>query len=160
MPFGQSDRSSFPTGMPASADGMPEYKTGGVTIDWTTARTAQAGTVTLEDETVIPAATQYLPPGTVLCRITASGKYGPHDPAAGDGRELLNRGETFILNYLVMNDSDRYPHKDNPPGAFAGGRVYTDRLRILVADAYTNTGAWSPDVQQALPRVLPVDLDV
>jgi hypothetical protein len=29
-----------------------------------------------------------IPSGTVLAKITASGKYGPYDPAAADGREI------------------------------------------------------------------------
>lgn len=29
-----------------------------------------------------------LPSGTILAKVTATGKYGPYDPAAGDGRNV------------------------------------------------------------------------
>lgn len=70
------------TGQPVqvSADGYPEWKVGGVTLDWGTIP-AVASDTTLLDGTVIKAGYRGLQFGTILCKITASGKYGPFTPA-------------------------------------------------------------------------------
>lgn len=38
-----------------------------------------------------------IPSGTVIAKITASGKYGPYDPEADDGREIAEDGRLFLL---------------------------------------------------------------
>jgi len=35
--------------------------------------------------------------GTLLTKITATGKYGPYDSNASDGRESLTRGSAYVL---------------------------------------------------------------
>jgi hypothetical protein len=40
------------------------------------------------------------PTPAVTVAGTASGKYGPYDSAATDGRQTLTRGECFILDEL------------------------------------------------------------
>lgn len=35
--------------------------------------------------------------GTLLCKITATGKYGPYDWNASDGRQTLTRGSAYVL---------------------------------------------------------------
>ncbi len=156
MGFGQTTRRTFGQGTPAFA-GLPEYKVGGITLDWTTFPAASVSEVTLADGSKVPANVQYVPFGAVLARIDASGKYGPHDAAAGDGRENLVRGQVVILCYTMQADD---LHADNPPGAAEGGRVFIDRLKLVDAGAWTNTGAWSVDLQAALPRLIPVDPDL
>lgn len=58
------------TGIPlmVSADGAPEWKAGGVTLDWSKV-TAEASDRTLSDGTVIKAGFKGLELGTVLCEI-------------------------------------------------------------------------------------------
>ncbi len=164
MAFGQSTQRRYGGGTPASADGAPEYKVGGVTIDWTTAVAANVAAVTLDDASIVPANQKYLPYGTILARITASGLYGPYDPSAVDGRGDLARGACFVLNYTVYGGGGPQDdlHADNPPGVFDGGRVYLDRLKCIDAAAYIGTEAivWSADVQAAFPRLTPVDVDL
>jgi hypothetical protein len=155
MGYGYSARDTMGLGTPASADGVPQYKVGGVTIDWDTVP-ANGSLATLDDGSTIPADEKYLPYGTVLGRITASGKYGPWEDAAVDGRDTSARGEVYILNHTVRYTD---PHKDNPPGVFEGGRVYRDRLKIVAAAAFTNTGAWDA-VETAMPLIVPVDTDL
>jgi hypothetical protein len=70
--FGQRDwdTRSFPTGQAAfyvSADGYPEYKEGGVTIDWGAVAAAGAD-VTLPDGTKIKTGEKYLRYGTPIIR--------------------------------------------------------------------------------------------
>jgi len=156
MAFGQQTTTTSGGGTPASADGRPEYKPGGVTIDWSTVP-ANASATTLADGSVIPAGVKYLPYGLILTRITASGKYGPRQEAAADGREAATRGNTYILNYTIRQDD---LHADHPPGVFDGGRVYIDRLKAVTAGAYAATDAWTAEVQAALPRVSPADPDL
>lgn len=76
------------TGQPVqvSADGYPEFKIGGVTIDWNTVPAVAADT-TLTDGAVIKAGYRGLQFGTILCKITSSGLYGPFTPT--------NAGTTF-----------------------------------------------------------------
>lgn len=150
MSFGPRTTATLGGGTPASADGRPEYKPGGVTIDWDTVP-ANAAETTLADGSVIPAGVKYLPYGLLLARI-GSGKYGPYEPAATDERADAVRGSLYILNWTVRADDD---HADNPPGVFDGGRVYPARLKAVTAGAYAATDAWTADVQAALPRVSP-----
>lgn len=62
-----------------SFDGQPEWKAGGITLDWATVP-AVATAVTFTDGMVVPVGSSGLPFGTVLTKITASGKYGPWSP--------------------------------------------------------------------------------
>lgn len=39
----------------------------------------------------------YIPSGTVVCKITASGLYGPYDSTASDGRQTPAAGGTYLL---------------------------------------------------------------
>ncbi len=70
------------TGQPVqvTADGYPEWKVGGVTIDWSTIPAVAADT-TLVDGAVIKAGYRGMQFGTILCKITSSGLYGPFSPA-------------------------------------------------------------------------------
>lgn len=70
MPYGRTLLTTdklFPTRV--SADGRPEYKVGGITIDLATIPTAPVADVTLPDGSTIRAGNQYLRHGQVLCRI-------------------------------------------------------------------------------------------
>lgn len=83
-----------------SADGSPKVKVGGATIDWSTV--AAPGTnQNLPDGSVVLAGQKYLRYGQVMTKITASGKFGPYDPGAADGRQTLTRGSAFILDMTV-----------------------------------------------------------
>lgn len=58
--------------------------------------------VTLDLSTFTQAANYpkgYIPSGTVLGRITATGLYGPYDPAAEDGREVA---AAILFSYLPV----------------------------------------------------------
>jgi hypothetical protein len=114
-------------GVQASAEGAPRWKAGGITLDWSTV-TAPAAGATLPDGTVVRAGQKYLRYGKVLCRITASGRFGPYDAAAVDGREALVRGQCFILNQTVVMDTDL---ASDHPAVFDGGRVFVGRVTDL-----------------------------
>lgn len=101
------------------------YKTGGVTID--------KGTVAANGY-----GRKILKAGSIICEITASGKYGPFSADALDGRQTPAVGKCFIL----ADDVD-VTFADAQEGAIDMGRVLTVRLPI----------APTPAVKTALPLI-------
>ncbi len=65
-----------------SADGEPEWKAGGMTIDWTTV-TALAADLTLPDGTVVLSGDKYLRYGQVLTQINVAAEAQSLDLSAG-----------------------------------------------------------------------------
>ena len=63
------------------------WKVGGVTIDWATVAAVSGADVVRPGGTTIKIGEKYLPCGTIIAKITASGKYGPHRTNAADGRD-------------------------------------------------------------------------
>ncbi len=148
MAFGPKTILNVGRSVPASADGVPEYKAGGVTIDWSTVPANVADT-TLPDGYVVKAGTNYIPFGTVITQITASGLFGPYDTAALDGRQTLARGAAYLVNYTYVQTD---PHSDYVPGVFEGGRVFQARIKALAAGAYVPT--WNATLAAVFPRLL------
>jgi hypothetical protein len=123
MPFGRTVLGTVGTTIQLSADGEPKAKAGGVTLDWASFAAVGADT-TVNDGVVVPAGAKYARYGQLITRITASGRYGPYDPAAADGRQLLVRGQAFLVNRTVLNNDPRGEY----PEAIEGGRVWKARL--------------------------------
>jgi hypothetical protein len=67
--YGQQTVGTFGTSIRVSADGQPEMKAGGVTIDWTAVAAAGSDS-TLEDGVSILTGDKYLRYGQVICLIT------------------------------------------------------------------------------------------
>ena len=120
------------------AKGDADWKAGGVTIDWSTVATNAGGT-TLPDGTVVPAGTKFLRYGQVLSRITASGKFGPADSGAADGRQTMTidkRGEAFVLDRTITEAE----YGSNQVGdVFDGGTVFESRIIMASGVAPTRT---------------------
>ena len=111
------------------ASGSPRYKTGGITLDWTTVTAVSSDTTLTKDGRVVLNGQSYIEMGTVLCKITASGKYGPYASGASDGRQTLARGQCYILNRTIIKEQDL--HSDHPSEVFDGivnGAAYVDRI--------------------------------
>lgn len=135
------------TGRPilVSADGRPDWKVGGLTIDWSTVAAVSGSDVTTPDGRVVKIGEKYLRYGQVLNRITASGKYGPADTTLANGQELTGGGsQSFILNETLL---EKDPGSDHP-AAFDGGAVWPDRLLVGTGNAPTLAA-----VLAALPRL-------
>lgn len=107
-----------------TADGKPEWKHGGITLDWSTVTALGADTVV--DGRTIFAGDKYIRYGTPLDVITASGKYGPVDTTVADGREAMAAGQTYLLNETVVQSDEMSDH----PAVLEGGLVYRARLNI------------------------------
>lgn len=125
-------------------------KVGGTVIDWATVAAVSGSAVTLADGVVADVGSKYLRYGQVLCKITASGEYGPYDPAAADGRELLNRGDCYVLEQTVVNDD---PQASTPPVLY-GGDLFKARVlatsgaaSLAAGPTWTNFNAAFPQVQ-------------
>jgi len=61
---------------------------------------AEVGETLVIDKDAVPMdayGRRMLRDGLLLTRITASGKYGPYDGDASDGREVVTRGSAYIL---------------------------------------------------------------
>lgn len=100
-----------------------------VTIAVVTAGAA-TGDRTLDDGTIVAAGDKVIPCGTIMVRITASGKYGPADTTASDGRELVTaavRGDAYILDNHVIESELGSDFKGN---LFDAGAVFKDRVQM------------------------------
>lgn len=140
-----------------SADGSPEYKTGGITIDWTTVAAVGSDT-TLPDGGVVLSGQKYLRYGQVMTKITASGKFGPYDSAAADGRQLLARGDCVIIDETMTEFASGYSgfsaRQDQVGNVFDGGEVYIDRvLNSGVGAASLAAGPTLANLLAAFPRL-------
>jgi len=146
-------------GLRVSADGQPEWHSVGITIDWATVVAVSGSPVTLKDGIIIPIGEKYLRYGQVLTRITSGGKWGPYDPAAADGREVLTRGAVVLLDQTVLEKGmiaglSNSPASDHP-GVIEGGMVWFDR--ILQSGVAAHTLALGPtkvEFLAAFPRIL------
>lgn len=114
-----------------SSDGSPIYKAGGAMIDWTTVAAVGSDT-TLTDGSVILNGQKFLRYGQVMTKITASGKFGPYDSAAADGRQLLARGDCFVLDetwtQYGTGSANLSAQNDQIGGLIDGGRIFIDRV--------------------------------
>jgi hypothetical protein len=114
-----------------SADGNPYHKAGGITIDWATVA-APGSDATLPDGSVIRTGNKFLRYGQVVTKITASGKFGPYDPGAADGRQTLARGNAYICDETIL----QYPGEsaavsapnDQVGSVIEGGLAWIDRI--------------------------------
>jgi phage protein U len=122
------------------------------------------GVVTVVFNTFAPLATVNagtLAGGSVTPAVTvvgaSSGKFGPYDPAAGDGRQTLARGDCFILDetYLVTPAGSQLPGaNDNIGGVIEGGLIYIDRvIQSGVAAASLALGPTLANFLAAFPTV-------
>lgn len=138
-----------------SADGRPDNKLGGVTIDWSTVAAVTGSPVTVNDGVNVPVGSSYLRYGQVICEITASGKYGPYDPAAADGRQTLARGKCYIVNRTVINNDPRGDY----PEAIDGGIVWQARLIQSGVGAHSlAAGPTLAELEAAFPRIRYADV--
>jgi hypothetical protein len=123
------------------------------------------GAVTVNFNTFVPimslGAGSALTGGTWTFAVTtagaSSGKFGPYDPAATDGRQNLNRGDCFILDetWLLNPAGGSFAglgSTDIIGGVFDGGDVFIDRvLHSGVATASLALGPTLANLLTAFP---------
>lgn len=106
---------------------------GGITVDWATVAAVAGADVTLQDSVTVPIGDKYLRYGQTLMMITASGKYGPYDPAAADGRQLFVRGRAVVVEKTVVEKDTNSDH----PSVVDGGILFKDRVIQSGVGAHT-----------------------
>jgi hypothetical protein len=84
------------------------------------------------------------------------GYYGPYDPAALDGRQLLTRGECFILNRTVLqlNPITINVHNADSPPVFEGGRAWKARILMTTGTHSLAAGPTVAEFEAAFPRIV------
>ncbi len=116
--FGRTVEESTGRPVQVSADGRPDWKVGGVTIDWSAIDAVSGSPETLDDDTVVAVGDKFIRYGTIVTRDDSSGKYAPTDAPI--------RGESFILNEtVVMSELG-----SNHPPVIEGGQVWAARLNV------------------------------
>ncbi len=132
-----------------------QFKVGGITRDWSTYTAAPSDT-TLIDQTPIKTGEKFVRFGQIECEITASGKYGPYDPAASDGRQNLVRGKCFINNRTVKENgfgTSINTGATDHSQVFDGGTAWRARLLISSGAASLAAGPTVAAFETAFPRV-------
>ncbi|HEX8653102.1 MAG TPA: hypothetical protein VF708_19955 [Pyrinomonadaceae bacterium] len=84
------------------------------------------------------------------------GKYGPYDPAATDGRQLLTRGECFILNETVVENGvagGLDPGVTDHPAVFDGGPAWKARILMTTGAHSLAAGPTVTEFEAAFPRI-------
>jgi hypothetical protein len=149
--FGRRSVDTAGRSIQVSADGKPEMKSAGVTIDWLTVTAITGSDVTWLDGVIVKVGEKALRYGQVLVPITASGLYGPYDPAAADGRQLAPaRDTTFVVNESIREDE----MESNHPPVLDGGKCFRDRIIQSGAGAASlAAGPTLANLQAALPRL-------
>lgn len=147
------------SGIPIQAtyDGHPEWLAGSVTLDWTTVAAVSGSPVVLNDQLTIPVGQKFLRYGQVLAEITATGLWGPFDPAANDGRQLFVNGSIGILNQTILQNGvlGVTAVDTDDINVIVGGRVWL--ARILQSGVGTHSLAAGPTLAEllaALPRLM------
>jgi hypothetical protein len=147
--FGRTSVQSVGRSIKVTADGRPEMKAAGVTLDWALVAAVTGADVTLEDGVVVKIGEKYVRYGQLLTKVTTGGKYGPYDPAAADGRQTLARGNAYLVLMTVKENDLR---SDHPP-VMDGGRVFKDRLLATTGAASLAAGPTFANLETLFPRI-------
>lgn len=101
--------------------------------------------LTLTDGTIVKAGDKYIECGTIMVEITASGKYGPANTAASDGRQtvLSKRGKVWVLEKTHLMSAQQSDHTGD---VFDAGQVFKSRMKFGGTGQPTQA-----DVETALP---------
>jgi hypothetical protein len=86
-----------------------------------------------------------------------TGYFGPHDPAATDGRQNLNRGDVFVCDETILQyssgSSGLSAANDQVGGLIEGGDIFIDRvIQSGVATASLAAGPTLANFLAAFPR--------
>lgn len=107
------------------------------------------GEATLLDGTVVAVGDKYIELGTLMTKITATGKFGPANTTASDGREIVTnavRGNCFILDRPMVKSI----HDDVTGNLYDAGIAFFDRLQLGAAYTGAPTEA---NLEAMLPSV-------
>lgn len=86
----------------------------------------------------------------------AKGKWGPYDPAATDGRQVLTPGECYILNETVLENgviAGLTSGNTDHPAVLDGGTVWKARILMTEGTHSLAAGPTVTEVNEAFPRL-------
>jgi hypothetical protein len=89
-----------------------------------------------------------------------SGKYGPYDFAATDGRQTLTPGQCCILNTTTLQSGILVTFSKlatDHPGVLIGGYVWLNRIIATGGTHSLAAGPTQAELRAAFPRLIPVD---
>ncbi len=99
MGYGRRVIGTIGSSIEVSADGRPEAKTGGVTIDWPTIVAVSGADVALDDGITVPIGEKYLRYGQVVCLVTG-GEITTLTITAGSGNVTVTvNGQTATVAF-------------------------------------------------------------
>lgn len=147
--FGRTIFENVGRSIQVTADGRPEMKQGGVSVDWATVAAVTGSDQTYLDGVIVKVGEKALRYGQVLTQITATKKYGPYDFAAADGRQTLTPGACFVVNETFREDEAA---SDHPPVLY-GGLVFKGRLIATAGVHSLAAGPTYTELLAALPRL-------
>ncbi|MCG9895424.1 MAG: hypothetical protein MH204_08120 [Fimbriimonadaceae bacterium] len=87
------------------------------------------GELSLFDGTKVKAGDKVIPAGTVISKITSSGRYGPADTSASDGRQVvtaLAKGSSYLVTKHIIQSEGH----EIVGGLLEAGTVFRNRLAI------------------------------
>lgn len=87
---------------------------------------------------------------------SATGKYGPYDPAATDGRQTLTRGECYVLNQTAFEVNPLtgvFSTAKDHPAVFDGGTVWKARVIATTGTHSLAAGPTFTEFEAAFPRI-------
>lgn len=88
--------------------------------------------------------------------VANSGKFGPYDFAATDGRQTCSRGHIGILNTTVLENglvAGIPTYSSNHPGVLVGGLVWRDRIIATTGTHSLANGPTFTEMEAAMPRL-------
>ena len=149
--FGRTVLGTVGSSVQLLADGESGSKpVGGITVDWSTVAAVSGSDAVLNDGVTVKVGSKYLRYGQLLTKITASGKYGPYDPAAADGRQTLARGSAWLVNRTVVDNDP----KGDYPEVIDGGTVWFSRLiQVGTGTASLAAGPTLANLEATFPKL-------
>lgn len=132
-----------------------KFKPGGITLDWTTVTAVSGSDVTLSDGTVVEVGNAYLRFGQVVSQISATGKYGPYDSDATDGRQRISREFSYVLNETILKNGlgGFTTLVTAHPGAFNAGTVWKGRILMSSGAHSLASGPTQAEFEAAFPMI-------
>lgn len=103
--FGRQTLGSTGAMVEVAADGFPEWKPGGITIDWATITAVSGSDATYDDGTVVPIGAKGIPFGTILAMITTAEVQTATITGTPTGGTFTLTGNGFTTAALAYNAS-------------------------------------------------------
>jgi hypothetical protein len=138
---------------------LPRFGAGGVGVTkagsvWTVTYNRSSGDVplpTADITSLVGAGASVTPLQTTAG--TGTGKYGPYDNTATDGRQVITEPGRAWLNVRTVKENDL---KSECPAVVCGGQVYRKRVKATDGVHSLAAGPTWAELMAVMPRLIPV----